>query len=129
MKKIFLIIALIVGVSGYSQMIDITPTPTAYTMDGDTSYVYRLNSQYYFSFQFVWEGLDATNGSVKTQISQDGINYVDYPSDSLLFDSASGTGIIQSQEQGALGFYIRVLVESGTCTSGTLTLYGKLGHK
>jgi len=134
MKKLLLIAFLALSISGYSQKVDVNFSNayslTTYTMDGDTSYVFRTSNEYYFDFQFVWDTLDQTDGSVKIQISNDGTNYNDYPNlDSLLFNVASGTGVIRDTFKGTASQYIKINVDSGTCSSGTLKLYGNLSYK
>ena len=135
MKKLLLITFLaLLTIIGYSQKVDVNfsnaYTLTTYTMDGDTSYVFRTSNEYYFDFQFVWATLDQTDGSVKIQISNDGTNYNDYPNtDSLLFNSASGTGAIRDTFKGTASQWIKLNVDSGTCSSGTLKIYGNLAYK
>jgi len=133
MKKILLILFTVFAFASYSQSLDIDNRIyplTTYTMDGDTSYVFATTPEYYFSAQFVWASLDATDGSVKVEISNDGVNYDDYPNtDSLLFNSAGGSGIIRDTYKGTASKYIRFSVDAGTCTSGTLKLYLRLRTK
>ena len=136
MKKTLLIFAIfaIFAFNGYSQGIDHNfknlTALSAYTMDGDTSYVFKTSSEYFFDFQFVWASLDQTDGSVKIQISNDGVNYNDYPNlDSLLFNSAGGSGVIRDTFKGTASKYIKLLVDSGTCSSGTLEIFGNLATK
>jgi hypothetical protein len=134
MKKYLLIILAALAFSGYSQGVDhnfknLTSIP-AYTMDGDTSYTFKTTNQYFFDFQFVWASLDQTDGSVKIEISEDGTNYVDYPNmDTLLLSSATGSGIIRDTFKGTASRYLKISVDSGTCSSGTLTIYGNLATK
>ena len=125
---------MLTAIVGYSQEVDVNfskiYTLTTYTMDGDTSYVFKTSSEYYFDFQFVWATLDQTDGSVKVQISNDGVNYSNYPNtDSLLFNSASGNGVIRDTDNGTASKWIKLLVDSGTCSSGTLKVYGNLATK
>jgi hypothetical protein len=134
MKKVLLFILMAAAIAGYSQKVDHNfKNPTnllAYTMDGDTTYTFTTTNQYYFDFQFVWASLDQTDGSVKIQISEDGTNYVDYPNmDTLLFNSAGGSGIIRDTFKGTASRYLRIAVDAGTCTSGTLNIYGNLATK
>lgn len=134
MKKLILILFMIITVMGYSQRVTVNFTQgytlSTYTMDGDTSYTFNTPAQYYFDLQFVWATLDQTDGSVKIQISNDGVNYIDYPNlDSLLFNSASGSGIIRDTWKGTAGRKIRLKIDSGTCSSGTLEINGNLAKK
>jgi hypothetical protein len=134
MKKLILIILIAVGLQVSAQQVDVDfikqYTLTTYTMDGDTSYVFKTTAQYYFDIQFVWASLDQTDGSVKVQISEDGTNYEDYPNtDSLLFNSAGGSGIIRDTYKGTASRYIKLNVDSGTCSAGTLDIFGNLAKK
>ena len=133
MKKIILIILLLAGYVGMSQDVvwpNFTQSLTVYLMDGDTSYTFNTSAEYYYDFQFVWDTLDQTDGSVKVQISNDGTNYLDYPNmDSLLFDAASGSGIIRDTYKGLAGRKIRLNVDSGTCSDGTLKIFGNMVYK
>jgi len=134
MKKILLILLTFFALAGYSQGLYVNDrllqSWTTYTMDGDTSYVISTTSEYYYSFQFVWASLDQTDGSVKVQISNDGTNYNDYPNtDSLLFNSAGGSGYIRDTYKGTACRYIKINVDSGTCSSGTLKVYARIHTK
>jgi len=100
-----------------------------YTMDGDTAYIWELEGHYFFSLHFVSSGLDQTDGSVKMQISTDGTNYIDYPSDSLLFNAAAVSGYIRDTEKGILATHLKALIDSGTCTAGTVTIDGIISKK
>ena len=136
MKKYLLILIIGIGfsISTQAQYIDLDFNPKyalpTYTMDGDTSYVFRTFTQMYYDIQFTWATLDQTDASVKIQISNDGVDYRDYPNlDSLLFDSASGSGGIRDTYKGTASKYLKILVDSGTCTSGTLVINGNLAYK
>ena len=133
MKKLILILLIGLASIGYSQSVvwpNFNQTLLTYTMDGDTSYTFNTSGKYYFDFQFVWATLDQTDGSVKMQISNDGTNYSDYPNtDSLLFNSASGSGHIRDSYKGLAGSKLRFSVDSGTCASGTLKVYGVMRKK
>jgi hypothetical protein len=134
MKKLLLLLFIGIGLSMSAQQMDVDfnkkYTLPAYTMDGDSSYVFRTFTQMYWDIQFIWATLDQTDGSVKIQISNDGVDYRDYPNlDSLLFDSASGSGGIRDTYKGTASKYLKILVDSGTCTSGTLVINGNLAYK
>ena len=133
MKKLILILFLAVTLLGYSQEIDINynkiVTLPTYTMDGDSTVVLRLTNDYMVTTQAVWAGLDQTDGSIKLQISMDGVNYTDYPIDSLLFNSAAGNGFIRNVDIGVIENYLRWNIDSGTCSAGTLKLYINLVTK
>jgi hypothetical protein len=133
MKKLLLIAFLAFSMIGYSQSVvfpNSTQTLPIYLMDGDTSYVFGTSAEYYYDFQFVWDTLDQTDGSVKVQISNDGTNYSDYPNtDSLLFNSASGSSHIRDTYKGLAGRYLKLKVDSGTCSDGTLKIFGYLRNK
>lgn len=130
MKKILIILLVIFYSSIYAQQISVNFNKlqdlSTYTMDGDTSYTFTISDQYYTTAQFVWAGLDQTDGSVKMQISLDGTNFVDHPSDSLLFNSAAGSGFIRDLSLGVAEKKLRFAVNSGTNTTGTLKLYVNL---
>jgi len=133
MKKLILILLLVTSTMLFSQEIDnnyksVVTLPT-YTMDGDTAYTFNMIKMPYSGFQFVWDSLDKTDASVKVQISYylTGENFVDDTSlDSLLFNSAAGNSIIESTI-ASLAKRKRLLVDSGTCGSGTLIINGNLG--
>ena len=134
MKKLLLILFIGIGLSMSAQEIDVdfnkAYTLKTYTMDGDTSYVFTTSAQYYYDFQFVWATLDQTDGSIKIQLSNDGTNYENYPNlDSLLFNSTTGSGRIRDTFKGTASKYIKLNVDSGTCSSGTLKIYGNLVKK
>ncbi len=133
MKKLLLIILIGAAFIGKAQDIvwpGFNQTLLTYTMDGDTTYTFNTSAEYFYDFQFVWANLDQTDGSVKIQISNDGTNYNDYPNtDSLLFNSAGGSGIIRDTYKGTAGRKIRLKVDSGTCSSGTLKIYGDMKYK
>ena len=102
---------------------------TTYTMDGDTTYTFKMNTQYYWTFQFVWAGLDATDGSVSVFVSSDGVNFSSYNLTPLLFNSAGGAGIMRDTDNGTAEGWIQLQVDSGTCTTGTLKVFGNLVSK
>ena len=134
MKKLFFIFLLFASYVGFSQGLYLNDrliqSYTTYTMDGDTSYVIQTSTGYFFDIQFVWASLDQTDGSVKIQLSNDGTNYGDYPNtDSLLFNSASGAGAIRDTYKGTAAKYLKINVDSGTCTSGTLKVYARIETK
>ena len=134
MKKLLLLLFIGIGLSMSAQQMDVDfnkkYTLPAYTMDGDSSYVFRTFTQMYWDIQFIWATLDQTDASVKIQISNNGVYYEDYPNtDSLLFDSASGSGGIRDTYKGTASKYLKILVDSGTCTSGTLVINGNLAYK
>ena len=104
-------------------------SPVPYVMYSDDERIFTPSSQIYFSFQFVWADLDQTDGSVKVQISNDGVNYVDHPADSLLFNSTAGVGFIRDLTVGVLDNYLKIVISHGTCTSGTVTITGNTGRK
>ena len=133
MRKLILILLMAVAIGGYSQSVvwpNFTQSLTTYTMDGDTTYTFNTSGEYYFDFQFVWASLDQTDGSVKIKIGTDATNYNAYPNtDSLLFSSAGGSGIIRDTFKGTAGGKLTINVDSGTCSSGTLKIYGYMRKK
>jgi len=133
MKKLILIFLMAIAIGGYSQNVvwpNFTQTLLTYTVDGDTSYTFNTSGEYYLDFQFVWAALDQTDGSVKMQISNDGTNYSDYPNtDSLLFNTSTGSAHIRDTYKGLASSKLRFKVDSGTCSSGTLKVYGVMRKK
>jgi len=133
MKNLILILLLLASTMLFSQEIDnnyksVVTLPT-YTMDADTAYTFNMVKMPYSGFQFVWAGLDKTDASVKIQISYylTGENFIDDTNlDSLLFNSAAGNSAIESTV-GSLAKRKRLLINSGTCSSGTLIINGNLG--
>lgn len=135
MKTLFLVLAMVLYAAiGQAQFVaidydeDAYPL-TTYTMDGDTTYVFKMLDPYYFTFQFVYTGLDATDGYAKVGVGMDGVNFSDYNLDSLLFDVAAGSGIIRDTDNGTSELYIQIEVFNGTCTTGTLDIEGNLTKK
>ena len=133
MKNLILIFLLFTSAMLCSQGIDNNykrvVTLQSYTMNGDTSYTFNMIKMPYSGFQFTWNDLDQTDASVKIQISYyaSGENFIDDTSlDSLLFNSASGSSVIESTV-ASLAKRKRLKIDSGTCTSGTLIINGNLG--
>lgn len=138
MKKLFLISLLIaIGFTISAQGLSVNfgsalkATYPTYTVTADTSWTQSMTNQYYFDYEFTWAGLDQLDGSVKIQVKNktDG-GWVDYPGlDSLLLSTTAGTSHIRDTKYGTLNDSIRAVLDSGTCSAGTLKVYVNLGTK
>ena len=73
----------------------------------------------HIAVQFVWSGLDATDGVIKTQWSLDGTNWED--SQTYTISTASGSHILSDGEFTAHMF--RVRYEHGSNSAGTINIY------
>ena len=73
----------------------------------------------HIAVQFVWSGLDATDGVIKTQWSLDGTNWED--SQTYTIGTASGSHILS--DDGFTAHLFRVRYEHGSNTSGTINVY------
>ena len=79
----------------------------------------NISTYTHIAVQFVWSGLDATDGVVKTQWSIDGTNWED--SQTYTIGSASGSHILS--DDGFTAHLFRVRYEAGSNTTGTLNIY------
>lgn len=83
-------------------------------------------SDYIASFHYIWAGLDAADGTVKIQVSDEetpsGTNWVDKSGAADTLTTASGSRIISLNLTMAQR-WMRFVYDSGTNTTGTLTVY------
>lgn len=134
MKPILFILSIFITLSAFSQQVDydykkVLDIPT-FTVNSDNSYIFNIVTPSYLDFQFVWASLDQTDASIKIQVSLDGTNFDDYPNtDSLLLNSPNGSGFIRDMHKGTSAKHIKINIDSGTCTSGTLKIYGNITRK
>ena len=133
MKKLILILLIAFSLPVFGQGLYVDggkiSTIETFTLSGDTSYTFKVPVQVYFSAQFIWTSADSLDARVIPMISNDGVNFKQYPAlDSLSLSTASGDGFIRSTT-ATIERYIRFTVKHGTNTAGTLTEYINFMHK
>ena len=132
MKKLIFLILMLAGGLCYGQNISSTVIGGAKTVSlaADNTVTFYSPNSYYWSFQFVWSGANATDAKVYTQVSNDGVNFVNYPvADSVSIAAASGNVILRDATTGTTERYLRFNVVHGTNTVGTLVITGNAVKK
>ncbi len=137
MKKLAVIILMVFAISSYSQQVkydydEYEVKLLTYTVDGDTSYTFEMSRPYFWDMQFAWTSLDQTDGSIKILTTQyeDSTNFLPYANtDTLLMNTATGSGKIRDTYKGTADILFRINIDSGTCSGGTLTISGNFTRK
>lgn len=128
MKKFIILLAIVLITSvSYSQGTfranrEVKEAIPAYTMDGDTAWIFTMTEPYIMQFGYDWTGATATDAYINVYFSYDGgSNYVKSTYDSIPLTAATGSKIYQDL------YYInadKVKVDyvNGTNTAGTLNI-------
>jgi len=95
---------------------------SAYTLDGDTSWIYPLSGDYMINYAITWTGATATDAYMSVYFSYDeGDTYAVSTYDSLSLDAASGHKIYQDNVF-INPDYIKFALDNGANSAGTLDL-------
>ena len=108
-----------VGITGNQAYKDQIATNAAAATTANFSLTDNISTFTHVAVQFVWSGLDATDGVLKTQWSIDDTNWED--SQSYTIATASGSHILS--DDGFTAHMFRVAYASGANSAGTINVY------
>ena len=108
-----------VGITGNAAYKDQIATNAAAATTANFALTDNISTFTHVAVQFVWSGLDATDGIIKTQWSIDGTNWED--SQSYTIGTAAGSHILS--DDGFTAHMFRVAYASGSNSAGTINVY------
>ena len=108
-----------VGITGNQAYKDQIATNASAATTAIYSLTDNISTFTHVAVQFVWSGLDATDGVIKTQWSIDGTNWED--SQTYTIGTASGSHILS--DDGFTAHMFRVSYNKGSNSAGTLNVY------
>tara|TARA_R100001594_G_scaffold128447_1_gene166701 strand:- start:67 stop:417 length:351 start_codon:yes stop_codon:yes gene_type:complete len=108
-----------VGITGNQAYKDQIATNASAATTANFALTDNISTFTHVAVQFVWSGLDATDGVIKTQWSIDGTNWED--SQTYTIGTASGSHILS--DDGFTAHMFRVSYNKGSNSAGTLNVY------
>tara|TARA_R110002020_G_scaffold168262_1_gene356940 strand:+ start:71 stop:421 length:351 start_codon:yes stop_codon:yes gene_type:complete len=108
-----------VGITGNQAYKDQIATNASAATTANFTLTDNISTFTHVAVQFVWSGLDATDGVIKTQWSIDGTNWED--SQSYTIGTASGSHILS--DDGFTAHMFRVSYTKGSNSAGTINVY------
>ncbi len=127
MKKLLILIMLfatlgVVGQGTWEIGNRTVQTIPAYTMDGDTSWIFNTTTAYIMQFGYDWTGVDATDATINVWFSNNGgRSYALSTYDAITINPTDTTKIYQDTEW-VLADKVKIVYTNSSNTTGELTL-------